>query len=661
MIISTKRSLGAALAGAIALTATLSTPQPAMAQYTVAGAPGVANVGVVQGDVVIVRGDSGEQVAASINAPLLPGDYISTAGSSRSEIQFDGISMLRLAQDTQVRLVNLNPRTREMQVAAGTVELAELQSADGNPQIDTPTVTVRPNRAGDYRVSVLPNGQTLVTVRSGSATVAGATGTQILTPGTTLVAYGPYSNPSLSSIAAIAYDAFDTFNANRNSSIVTAWNSDQYLAPQLSGYANLAQYGQWYNVPGYGEAWAPTNQANDWSPYSNGQWVWEPGYGYTWVGNEQWGYAPYHYGNWFYANNYNQWMWQPPAYQYQTNPDVLASSWLPALVGFFLTGGNGGVSNSPYGYGNIGWVPLAPGEPYNPWYPGFGYGARYPQYGVGNVTNVYNIYRNIRYVRIVRMYPFERFRDGDWHRPILMHPDQLGRVGVLRGSIPIVPTRQLMRTGQISVKRPIVLSPEFRAQRFASRQPEMATSTFAKSQAALAPIAGARPKPVALPEHPPVVMHPEYRPPAAHTTYHAPVVTAPDPKIPARPVETMRPARPVETMRPARPVETSHPMETMHPVRSFETTAPRPVRTMAPVHTMPPVYRPAPMRTAAPADHVTPAYRPAPVHLATPAAHPPERTPQAQVHKAAATPAPENRPKPEKTPRPGLRAPFTVL
>jgi hypothetical protein len=651
MIILHKQVLGATLAAALALTATLATAQPALAQYTVAGAPGVANVSVIQGDVAIVRGDSGEQVAASVNAPLLPGDYISTAGGSRSEVQFDGISMLRLAQDTQVRFVSLDPRSREMQLAVGTAELVELRSADGSPQIDTPSVTVRPNQAGDYRVSVESNGQTLVTVRSGSATVATGSGSQTLTPGTTLVATGAYSNPSISLNAAIAYDAFDAFNANRDSAIVAAYNSDRYLAPQLAGYANLASYGQWYNEPGYGEVWSPYNQANDWSPYSNGQWVWEPGYGYTWVGNEPWGYAPYHYGNWFYANNYNQWMWQPPAYQYQTNADLLASTWLPALVGFFLTGGNSGLGYNPVGYGNIGWVPLAPGEPYYPWSSGFGYGAGFPQYGVSNVTYVTNIYRNIRYVRVVRMYPFERFRDGDWHRPILMHPDQLRRVGVLRGPVPIVPSRALTRIGAAQLAHPIALSSQFRAQRFASRPAAITAPSLAKSQAELQTIASRPPKAVVLSARAPVTTHPEYQPPVVHTTYHAPVMTTVSkPKAAARPLNSTTPVRQTQTAAPVRATHTTAPV--IERTAAPEHTALPyshlvPTRPMAPVRTAAPAFHPATLRTMAPARTAVP------VQHQGPAMHQPSQ--QSQGHKPQQTPAAEHntaKPKPQKTPPP---------
>ena len=35
----------------------------------------------MQGSAVVQRGDSNKQVAAVVNAPLLPGDYISTGGN----------------------------------------------------------------------------------------------------------------------------------------------------------------------------------------------------------------------------------------------------------------------------------------------------------------------------------------------------------------------------------------------------------------------------------------------------------------------------------------------------------------------------------------------------------------------------------------------------
>lgn len=519
------------LAIALALGVVLTTAQPAAAQYAVPGAPGVADVSVVQGDVVIVRGDSGAQVGATINAPLLPGDYITTGGGSRAEVQFDGVSMLRLAQNTQVRFVNLSPSSREVQLASGTAELAELQGADGNPQIDTPSLSMRPDQTGDYRVSVLGSGQTLVTVRSGMATIYTGSGSQNLTQGSTLVADGPYNAPSISVEGAIAYDAFDNFNVNRDQTIVTAYNSNPDLSPALAGYANFSNYGQWYNVPGYGEAWAPYNQSANWAPYSNGQWVWEPGYGYTWVGNEPWGYVPYHYGSWFYDTGYNQWMWQPPAYQYQ-NASALSSAWLPAMVAFFLSGGNPGAGlgyaynpAAPYGYGGIGWVPLAPGEQYTPWYAGFGPNAIFPQTAlspVTNVTNIYNVYRNIRYVKVVRVIRVDRFRNGDFSHPVLLSTRSLRNIALVRGTIPVVPTKALLAPAR--AKTTIALSSRFHDPVFAAKTSSIANvASFDRQVTALHSVVARKPAVVNVPAHVAAAAHPVYRAPATHETFHAPV------------------------------------------------------------------------------------------------------------------------------------------
>lgn len=632
MIISPlRRAIGGLLATTLALGAALTAARPASAQYAVPGAPGVADVTVAQGDVVIVRGDSGTQVGAAINMPMLPGDYISTAGGSRAEVQFDGISMIRLAQDTQVRIVNLDSGSREVQLASGTAELAVLQGGDGGSQIDTPSVTVRPAQAGDYRVSVLGNGETLVTVRSGVANVSSGNGSENLTPGSTLVAYGSYNNPQVSTQRPIAYDAFDNFNERRDQDVVASYNSNPYLAPALAGYSDFANYGQWYNVPGYGQSWAPYDQGNNWSPYSNGQWVWEPGYGYTWVGNESWGYVPYHYGNWYYASGYNQWMWQPPSYQYQ-NPNALSSAWLPALVAFYLTGGNS----------NIGWVPLAPGEQYAPWYGGFGANAAFPQtaFSPVNVTNVYNIYRNIRYVKVVRVIPVGRFRDGDFAHPVEVPARELRELTLVRGAIPIVPTRAML-----GVRRPattIRLSTRFEQPVFAKKAPEIVrTASFDRQAAAVKTVVEA-PRVVAAPQRSTPVTHPVYQAPARNETFKAPVPatkTAVKPVVPERTAAPQqfappeqRHVTPERTLAPA-PERTVAPAPERAVAPAPERAAP--VRTMAPMRT-PETQRFVPERTAQPARPVIPPQqRTAPPAQPQHTAPPPERRP-----KATASPAP---------------------
>lgn len=448
--------------------------------------PGVTRVSVVQGSVVVQRGDSDKQVAAVVNAPLLPGDYVSTGASSRGELQFDGSSALRLGGNVQARITNDDPSNRQLQLADGTVELGVVHAGE-SVQIDTPSVTVRGREAGDYRISIGKDGSTWVTARRGSAEIVTPQQTYTLESGRTLVARGSATDPSITYTTAVGYDTFDDFNAKRDQTMVAALNASPNLNPDIAGYDNLGAYGQWQNVQGYGNSWVPDQSAN-WSPYGNGSWTWEDGYGWTWVANEPWGWAPYHYGRWYYANNYG-WAWQPPAYN--TSP-----AWSPALVGFFgfgaSFGGPGwgvsvGVGSGGYGYGGyggfgypyVGWYPLAPYAPYYPWYPGWawsGYGWGWGGWGgwgwggnVVNVTHVTNIYRYFPHGGVHGV-TVGHFRGGtiNGHTFTVNQHNISSRVGEIHGGVPITPTRENLGFGGRTLNAPVSLADSFDSPRFAS-------------------------------------------------------------------------------------------------------------------------------------------------------------------------------------------------
>src|SRR5271170_6446954 len=65
---------------------------------------GVARISLMDGDVSVRRGDSGEWVAGVINAPLMADDFISTGPNSRTEVQFDASNLLRLGANAQLHL-----------------------------------------------------------------------------------------------------------------------------------------------------------------------------------------------------------------------------------------------------------------------------------------------------------------------------------------------------------------------------------------------------------------------------------------------------------------------------------------------------------------------------------------------------------------------------
>src|ERR1700685_3696764 len=75
-----------ALAPALAV---LFASMPAVARADDQTPPAVARISVIAGDVVVRRGDSGSDVAANVNAPLMADDYLSTRGDGRAEVQMD--------------------------------------------------------------------------------------------------------------------------------------------------------------------------------------------------------------------------------------------------------------------------------------------------------------------------------------------------------------------------------------------------------------------------------------------------------------------------------------------------------------------------------------------------------------------------------------------
>jgi len=465
----------ALLAAAVALTIPLIGPRAALADDDDMANVGVARVSLISGSVAVQRGDATSPSAAVINAPVLAGDYLTTGDDSRAEVEIDGGTVVRLGDGVQMRFTHLENDARAIQLAAGTIELRLLRGTDGSSNIDTPSISVRPRAGGSYRVSVTPDGQTLVTVRSGDAEIIAPQGAQSLTPGTTLVAEGPASAPSIVSQAEIAADGFDQFNAERDASFQQALGSDRYVDPDITGVADLAANGNWVADPSYGEVWTPTNVPPDWAPYRDGSWVWEANFGWTWVGTEAWGWAPYHYGAWYHSAAYG-WAWYPP------RPGPVVPIWRPAMVGFVTFGGGVGIGYAGGGLGvNIGWVPLAPYEPYHPWWGN--------QWGGG--VNVYisneafvHTYRNAQYG--VTAVPGRRFTSGSFGHPMVVAAAQLHDVQAIRGALPVVPTQANLRFSNAHVAPGLAVRGSFAAHEFAGSGAPVQRVPFEQQRAAYA-------------------------------------------------------------------------------------------------------------------------------------------------------------------------------
>jgi len=459
---------------------------PARAQDPDDAKRGVARLSFVNGDVSVQRGDSGDWVAASLNAPLLTNDRISTGPNSRAEVQFDANSVLRIGGEAVVTLTQLETGRYQMDVGRGTVSFRVLRPSNLDIELDTPSVSVRPSRQGTYRISVLDSGDSEITARSGDVEIFTPRGSQWVSSGQMMMARGTAADPEFQIVAAAAQDEWDRWSDSRDR-LVTASPSYQYVPPGVYGAEELDQNGSWVNVPSYGSVWQPV-VAPGWAPYRYGRWVWEDWYGWTWVSYDPFGWAPYHYGRWFYEPAYG-WLWYPGAIG-------VRHYWSPALVAFFGFGG-GGVA---VGFGNVGWVPLAPYEVLHPWW-GRGFYGR-PEYFNRSVSlinvNVVNTYRNARLTNGFTAVSGSDFRAGRFNSFVRPSAEDLRQASFSRGPIPIAPERANL---QFASRQPAFVPRNTGANRvFQYRQPTPAARLNFSGGAAAVPRAGGFGSPVERPQ-----------------------------------------------------------------------------------------------------------------------------------------------------------------
>ena len=440
--------------------------------------------------------------------------------------------------------------------------------------------------------------------------------------------------PRYDIVAVPRPDAWDQWVAQRDQQLAQA-RSYTYVTADIAGVEDLDQYGRWQQIPEYGWTWSPISVEAGWAPYRAGRWIWQDPWGWTWVAAEPWGWAPYHYGRWVFYGS--RWCWVP------VGPPVQSVAYSPALVAF--VGGSGGY---------VGWFPLAPRDPFYPWW------RRGPTVAVTNVT-----YVNRTYVTVVNQTVFVSgrnvSRDFVHDRAVIRTVEA---TPVLRGPVPVVPTRDSIRmtSRTMTAARPpaattargvVVRVPPPAAQpRFDAKVPvirenrgapvttgeaaRMSTQDRSQPAARVRPVApvsgdvtlaprndavkGPRPEPVAPAGGRPAAVAPVASP--------SPRATAPPPRAAAptaRPTQAAPPKR-VSPIPTARPAEASRPPA--HPVPPRPTARQQPQPEVTPeragterVQAPPPMReRPQPAERIAP--EPKPAARPHPTPKPTPTKKP---------------------------------------
>src|SRR6266853_1797652 len=311
----------------------------------------VARLGYMEGSVSFDPAGEQDWVEATPNRPMTTGDKIWADKGSRAELQL-GSASIRLSENTGMSFLNLDDRTVQVQLTSGTVNVRVRRlSRDDVFEIDTPNQAFSVYQPGSYRLEASEDGSyTVISVREGQGESTGNGETFTMHAGQR----GTFSgtdrlNAEVDNIGQ--QDQFDNWAYQRDHRYEGS-RSARYLSPDVVGYEDLDDNGDWRDDSNYGHVWYPNHVDAGWAPYHEGHWAWVAPWGWTWVDDAPWGYAPFHYGRWVSVSG--RWGWV-------AGPVDVQPVYAPALVAFI---GGGGVA---FG-GNIAWFPLGPREVFVPSY-----------------------------------------------------------------------------------------------------------------------------------------------------------------------------------------------------------------------------------------------------------------------------------------------------
>ena len=302
----------------------------------------VVRLSFVEGQVTLQRPDNAEWAEAPMNTPIEEGFKLSTAEGSFAEVEFENGSTVRLGQlslleFTQLALASDGSKINRLTMDTGYATFHATPEGQDVYEVVTPDGTLTPRGKTLFRVDV-DSSEERVEVFNGFVDVAGSFGSWTLAKNSVLD-LSPGADLPAQLSEGITQDDWDHWVQERESQVEAASNAlspgvySNDASADVYGWSDLAYYGNWSYMSGFGYGWIPSVNAG-WYPYSLGRWCWYPGFGYTWISADPWGWLPYHYGGWEFIPGIG-WVWFPGNF----------GAWSPGLVTWY--GGPGWIGWSP--------------------------------------------------------------------------------------------------------------------------------------------------------------------------------------------------------------------------------------------------------------------------------------------------------------------------
>lgn len=390
---------------------------PAFAQNAAPPAR-VGQITALAGSVSFNGSGSGGWAAAVDNYPVTAGDSLYTQDNARAGIALDA-SQIMLSSDTELQVTGLDEKNFAATLAQGEAALAVSDLQPGQVfTISTPRGAVGISQNGQYDIIAGDaNTPTTVNVYQGAATISDPGLSLRVNAGQAGILSG--TGQTTAQLGQARQDSFTSMVLAENTAPLPAYAPA--ITSQMTGIAELGQYGSWAQSPQYGALWYPTVAAG-WTPYREGYWAYIPPWGWTWVESEPWGFAPFHYGRWVDADG--RWAWAPaPAYIAGDYGPFYQPVYAPAVVSFFGVALAAGITAALLSSGSIGWVPLAPNEPYYP--PYYAPPAYIRQINIVNVRDIGMVHTTGHYY-YGNTFPPGRFAN---HRAAIFVPADVMRRG----------------------------------------------------------------------------------------------------------------------------------------------------------------------------------------------------------------------------------------
>ena len=367
----------------------------------------VGRISHIEGQLLRYVPDEEDWVETVRDTPFGINDTLYSNKYTRAEIIMPNNTWMRIDSDTQIQLITIKDDVTEIDVISGVVRFYNKGSYAVIKAVTPLGYVMGPPGTGfdlivdhDYVEVIASKGTVYFNHNTAGKQFEAIAGSSSIIANRRQVTAGD----------AVADHNWDEWNRDRDAlwakRIRTGEESVRYLPPGLYHHAYvLERHGRWQRVyydGAYYYFWRPVHLTVGWAPFTMGRWTaW---YGeHTWIPYEPFGYVTHHYGCWVLVNG--SWYWAPPVDRIRVHlgPPLLdiGFAWYPGRVAWIHSGVH------------IGWVPLAPYEPY---YCHRRWGRRTIVVRDVNITNVYNVtrYRYFKHAILIHrknLYKVDNYRN----------------------------------------------------------------------------------------------------------------------------------------------------------------------------------------------------------------------------------------------------------